>query len=101
MGTYEIIRDAIQRKRQVVAYYKGYRREMCPHVIGTKGGRDHALFFQFAGESKSGLQPGGDWRCIDIDELEDVSSREGQWYTAPTHSRKQVCVDQVDAEISS
>ena len=26
-----------------------------------------ALFFQFGGESKRGLSPGGDWRCLPLD----------------------------------
>ena len=43
--TYELIKRAIQDKEQVVATYRGHRREMCPHILGVKGGRPQALFY--------------------------------------------------------
>lgn len=101
--TYSLIRQAIQNKEQVIATYQGHEREMCPHVLGTKKGRQQALFYQFEGTSKSGLRPDGspeNWRCIFIDELENVRTREGPWHTAPNHSRPQTCVDQIDVEVA-
>jgi hypothetical protein len=95
---YSIVRQAILDKDQIVATYQGHRRELCPHVIGTKGGRRQALFFQFAGSSSSGLPPGGEWRCMPIDGLGDVTSRSGQWHTG-AHTRPQTCVDDVDVEV--
>lgn len=95
-----IIRDAILNRRQIVATYDGYVREMCPHVMGFKYGRRQALFFQFAGGSKRGLPPGGQWRCIPIDGLSDVTSHEGEWYTEPSHTRPQTCVDQIEIEVA-
>jgi hypothetical protein len=83
---YELIRAATLGKRQVLATYKGHRRELCPHVLGTKEGRRQALFFQFGGGSWSALPPGGDWRCIPVDGLEDVVVREGPWHTVLTNS---------------
>lgn len=74
---------------------------MCPHVIGTKGGRPQALFFQFAGSSGSGLPPGGEWRCIPIDGLSDVASHSGEWHTGGRPLGPQTCVDAVDVEIGS
>lgn len=56
MDTYALIREAIQRKQQVLATYDGHAREMCPHVLGTKDGRRQALFYQFGGTSSSGCQ---------------------------------------------
>jgi hypothetical protein len=100
-SNYELIRDAIAQRAQVKAEYHGYRREMCPHVLGTKNGRAQALFYQFGGASQSGLQAAGspdNWRCICVDELVDVEVVPGPWYTA-THSRPQTCVDQVHASV--
>ena len=72
---------------------------MCPHVLGrTKDGRAQALFFQFAGTSSRGLAPGGDWRCMTIDGLEDVAARAGEWHTAPNYPGPQTCVELVDVE---
>ena len=95
---YGLIREAILAKRQVVATYKGHRRELCPHVLGTKKGRRHALFFQFAGGSASTLPPGGDWRCLPVDGLEDVVIRDGPWHTGATHQHPERCVDTIDVE---
>ena len=103
MSNYQIVRDAIINKKQITAFYDGHPREMCPHVIGTKNGREQALFYQFGGSSKSGLQPAGsgaNWRCIPIEGLQQVSSKDGGWHTAPNHSRPQTCVDVIDVEVS-
>ena len=103
MAVYETIRDAIIEKRIVLATYNGYAREMCPHVLGKKRGRPQALFYQFAGQSKSGLEPDGspnNWRCVFLDKLTNVSTRVGAWHTAPNHSRPQTCVDEIDVEVS-
>jgi hypothetical protein len=96
---YSIVRQAILDKEQVVATYQGHRRELCPHVLGTKNGRRQALFFQFGGASASGLAPGGAWRCMPIDGLSDVTSRSGRWHTGP-REQPQTCVDDVDVEVA-
>ena len=102
--TYNLIRRAIERKQQVIAGYRGYYREMCPHSLGVnKRGERQALFYQFAGQSGSELGPPGspdNWRCLRIDELSDVSLRDGDWHTAPGHTRPHTCVYQrLDLEI--
>lgn len=100
--TYSIVRQAVLEKLQVFAIYDEHQREMCPHVIGWKDGRPHALFYQFGGTSKSGLGCDGspdNWRCIFLDRLANVSVRKGAWHTAPNHSRPQTCVDEIDAEV--
>jgi hypothetical protein len=98
--TASIVYGAIANQRQIVALYKGYQREMCPHVLGYKDGRRQALFFQFAGGSSTGLSPRGEWRCIPIDRLSSVRVRDGRWFSGPTHTRPQTCVDQIDIEAS-
>lgn len=101
-NTYEVIRQAIINKKQVTATYKSRVREMCPHVIGTKNGRQQALFYQFGGSSSSGLGlPGAssNWRCIPISGLSNVSTKKGEWHTAPNYSRPQNCVDHIDVEV--
>jgi hypothetical protein len=97
------LRDAILNKRQVLATYNGYYREMCPHVLGRKRGRAQALFYQFGGTSSSGLAPAGsmdNWRCIPVERLEGITVRDGDWYSAANHSRPQTCVDEIDVEVA-
>jgi hypothetical protein len=103
VDTYAAIKEAIENKKIVTATYRGKTRIMCPHTLGTKRGRLQALFYQFAGESISGLGPDGDpenWRCMFLDELSECSISEGQWHTAPNHSRPQTCVDQIHIEVT-
>ena len=95
---YDLIRQATLARRQIVATYKGHRRELCPHALGTKNGRRQALVFQFSGGSESALPPGGDWRCIPVDGLEDVVVRDGPWHTGVGNQRVDRCVDTIDVE---
>lgn len=100
---YATIRNAILKKLQVVATYQGHVRHMCPHVIGTKNGKEQALFYQFGGTSSSGpIVPDStaNWRCIPLDGLSVITVRDGPWYTAGNHSRDQTCVDNVDVEVA-
>lgn len=96
---YSLVKQAILDKDQVQAEYQGRYREMCPHAIGTKNGRRQALFFQFGGESSKGLPPGGEWRCIPVDDLVDVSVEAGDWHTDNRHSQPQTCIDIIDVEV--
>jgi hypothetical protein len=36
-GVYSLLYQAIEEKKQVIAMYDGYLREMCPHVFRIKG----------------------------------------------------------------
>ena len=99
---YALIREAIISKKIVTGTYHGHDREMCPHVIGLKNGRRQALFYQFGGSSSSDLGPDGspgNWRCIVVAELLDITVRDGEWHTVPNHSRPQTCVDEIDVEV--
>jgi len=98
--TFGLVRHALLERKRVSAVYDGLRREMCPHVLGWKNDREHALFFQFAGGSRQGLPPGGAWRCLDLCELSDVSIYDGSWRTGPGYyENPQSCVDEVETRI--
>lgn len=94
-----VIREAIQNRRQVIATYNGHRREMCPHVLGWKNGREQALFYQFGGTSSSaGHMGSGDinnWRCLPLDGLSDIDVRDGEWHSFSPHTQPQTCVDDI------
>lgn len=96
---YAILRQAIVERQQVTCIYQGLNRELCPHVIGMKKGREKVLSYQFGGESSQGLPPEGEWRCMFVDEIEDASLRPGDWHTGGPHTQPQTCVDEVDIEI--
>ena len=99
---YDVVRNAILKKQQIFATYQGHDRELCPHVIGKKNGREQALFYQFGGMSSKGqIVPGStnNWRCIPIEGLTSISAGEGEWHTGANHSRPQTCVDDIDVEV--
>ena len=101
-SVYDIVRNAIATKQIIVATYQDHVREMCPHVIGRKNGRERALFYQFGGTSSSGpivADALKNWRCIFLDGLSNITSQPGEWRTAGNHSRPQTCVDEIDLEV--
>jgi hypothetical protein len=94
-----MIRIAMEQMQQVICMYQGRHREICPHTLGTKNGREKVLGFQFGGESSKGLPPGGEWRCMFVDEISHVETRAGDWHTRDDHLRPQTCVDEIDLEV--
>jgi hypothetical protein len=99
--SYAVLRDAIINKKQVTCTCQGLVREICPHVIGRgKDGQAMVLSFQFAGGSSKGLQPGGEWRCMRVDDITGAQSRNGPWQTGDNHNRPQTCVKDIDVEVT-
>ena len=103
MSTYAVVRQAIIEKKQVTAVYDGFYREFCPHVIGTKNGKEQALVFQFGGETSKGPiqdpENSDNWRCFELRKLENAAPRPGKWHTFNNHTKGTTCVDQIDVEV--
>jgi hypothetical protein len=97
---YEIFKQAILNKQQIVCIYQNRPREICPHTLGMKAGQEKVLTFQFGGQSSSGLPPGGEWRCLFLAQVQNAQIRDGTWHTGPNHSRPQTCVDDIDVEVT-
>jgi hypothetical protein len=98
--TYQLFRTAILGRKRIACVYRGKRREICPHVLGTKDGQETALTYQFAGESNSDLPAGGEWRCLRLAEVRNPQLRDGDWHTGVGHSKRQACVDHVDVDVN-
>jgi hypothetical protein len=94
--TYAILAEAIDTKQQVVARYGGEERIFSPHALGAKRGAAHVLVYQYAGGSRTGLPPGGEWRCLKVDELSEIRLEPGAWRTAPNVFNPQTCLDEVE-----
>ncbi|KGL62920.1 hypothetical protein [Polaribacter sp. Hel1_85] len=102
MSNYDLIRQAILDRECITCSYNGYVRKMTPHVIGTKNGNKQALFYQYGGNSSSGLSsnPFKNWRCIEISKIKDLKLNSDLFQTANNHSKKQTCVDNIDVEVN-
>ncbi len=98
--TYQLIRQAVINRNQIVCAYKGYERMVCPHAIGTTNGVPRVLVYQFAGSSESGLPPDGQWRCMDIPGMTQIRVQPGAWHTGNRHTRQQTCIKVVDLDIT-
>jgi hypothetical protein len=95
---YTLFRNAILAGQQVTCAYGGYRRELCPHIIGTNKDREEAvLAWQFAGES-SGKLP--QWRCLKLADVSDARARDGRWHEGGSHKSEQKCVTNVHLDIN-
>lgn len=99
-ATYELFREAMATRQQIVCSYGGRRREICPVILGHSGGEEKALTYQFAGETSSKLPPGGEWRCLTLSKVSEVELRDGPWLTGGSHSASQSCVEVVDFDVN-
>lgn len=102
MNNYTAVKTAIINKQPISATYDGYYRELCPHAIGTKNGKNQGLFYQFGGDTSKG--PIGDegpnnWKCMHIDKLQNIQVIGGEWHTASNHSNRSTCIDAIDVEV--
>jgi hypothetical protein len=101
MTTDQIIEEAIRTRKPVSGRYGGVRREFCPHALGWKGADRHVLVYQFGGGSESGLPRDGEWRCLRLDELDDVAIQQGPWRTGANVFNPQACIDDMDAVVEA
>lgn len=98
---YLVLRKCVQNKTSVSFVYKDHVRICSPHALGTTGGKERVLVYQYGGTSSQGLPAGGEWRCIDIENISKLSTRpEDSWHTSDRHTRQQTCVKSVDVEVN-
>jgi hypothetical protein len=105
-----LLREAILEKRPIYAVYQGFRRWLCPHVLGYKGNRLQLLAYQYSGESASGAiatppdpeyGPPQNWRCMDVAQIESLALLQpGDWFTSIRRGGGQSCVYHVVAQVT-
>jgi hypothetical protein len=87
-SSYNTIRAAMLARQQVIFSYNGYHREMCVHTIGSSGGVEMILGYQFAGgSSKPPTSDDQRWRCMEVAKVQGLAVREGPWHTSTNHSQ--------------
>lgn len=97
---YALFAQAMVGRKQILCSYDGLPRALCPIVLGHNGEEERALVYQFAGESSSGLPPGGAWKCLRLSKAHNVELRDGPWHSGSSHQRPQACVDDVDLDVN-
>ena len=99
-ATYSLFKRAILERKLITCVYQGKRREVAPHILGFKDKTEKALVYQFGGETNSTLPPGGEWRCLALDQVEAARTHDGEWRTGRTHRLTQQCIDIVDVDVN-
>jgi hypothetical protein len=99
-ANYQIFEQAMRLRKQVVCSYGGYRRELCPILLGHSQGEEKALTYQFGGESGSGLPAGGEWRCLWLSRVSHAQLRNGPWFAGSSNLQQQGCVEDVDLDVN-
>jgi uncharacterized protein (DUF4415 family) len=97
---YKLFEQAMTSRKQVLCTYDGYLRELCPVILGHTNGEEMALAYQFAGQSKSGLPPWGQWKCLSLSKVSNIELRDGPWHAGASHIRPQHCVQEVDLDVT-
>jgi hypothetical protein len=87
-------------RKPIFCIYDGYPRELCPIILGHSQGEEKALTYQFGGQSKSGLPPEGEWRCLWLSKVSNIELRDGTWRAGARHTRLQGCVEIVDLDVN-
>jgi hypothetical protein len=98
--TYDLFEQAMTKRKQVICTYDGHPRELCPVILGHSNGEEVALAYQFAGQSNSGLPPGGQWKCLRLSKISNAQLRDGPWHAGSSHTRRQPCVQAVDLDVN-
>src|ERR1700712_308817 len=97
-ATYTLFRTAILAEQQVTCSYGGYRRELCPHIVGTnKDSEEVVLAWQFGGQSSGPLPQ---WRGLKLANVSDARARGGRWHEGGSHKSEQRCVANIDLDIN-
>jgi fatty-acyl-CoA synthase len=94
-----LFEQAMAARKQITCTYEDSYREICPHILGHSNGQEKILAYQFGGQSRSGLPPEGEWRCLWLSKVRNVQLREGPWHGGENHT-SQGCVKQVDLDVN-
>jgi hypothetical protein len=99
-STYQLMVQAMMQRKQVLCFYKGFPRAVCPIILGHKKGQERVLAFQFGGGASEGLPSGGEWKCLELAKMDHVELRTGHWHAGRRHTEAQHCVDEVDIDVN-
>lgn len=94
---WSVLLTALETRQPVRAQYHGHPRVLCPHALGWKIGRAKVISYQSDGSTSKGplpADPNQRWRCMFVDELENVTIIDGAWATSDNHSQPANCLDQ-------
>ena len=99
-ATYALFEQAMRDRKRVLCTYGGHPRALCPVILGHSRGEEKVLAYQVGGASRSGLPPGGEWRCLWLAKVGDPRLHDGPWRAGASHTQPQGCVEDVDLDVN-
>ena len=100
-ATYELFLRAMREKKQITCVYQGYRRELCPILLGRTGLEEFSLTFQFGGDTSTGKIPvAGEWKCLKLKDVRNTVLRDGPWHAGDSHSSASTCMKMVEYDVN-
>lgn len=98
------IKKAMEERKSISAYYDRFFRKLSPYELGTKKGKYQCLFYQYGGESSSGIINGkskSNWRCLELAKLTQIQILEEPLHKPEiiSHKRPSYCVDNIIKQI--
>lgn len=100
-AAYRVFYQAMAERKQVLCLYDGYRRELCPIVLGHTDGEEKSLVYQFDGDSSRGKAAAKDWKCLTLSKVRDARLQGGPWHGGGgPHGTSQSCVKEVDVDVN-
>lgn len=94
---YAFIKQAIKDKCSLDITYDGYNKKISPHILGyDESGEPKMFCFQYAGQSKKPLPVGGQWRCLFVSHIKNISQNDDKWHTKSADLTSNACVSKID-----
>jgi len=100
VATYRLFAWAIENHSPLECTYDGYRREICPIILGHTKGEEVALVFQTGGETSRGPIRTSQWKCLRLSNVRDAQRMKSEWQAGTSHRQRQTCVERVDYDVN-
>jgi hypothetical protein len=104
MSDVDRIREAIHARQSLRATYGGHLRDFSPHILGQTKGKWRVLAYQFAGFTSKGRVTSrgpANWRCFDVEGLQNLLALDAPWVDSSRKSGAQTCVEEIDVQARS
>lgn len=98
---YQLLLQSLNERKPCYALYDNLPRYICPHVIGWKGTEEQVLCWQYAGQSSQPLPTQGQWKCLTVSKLSQLSIIDEPWHYGEKGKTgtPTFCVDKVEVQI--
>jgi hypothetical protein len=96
---YAMIKQAIEQRRSLTAYYENYVRHFSPHILGLdRQSWPSTIGWQYGGGGKGGLPASGTWCFFHVWGLTDLRRNDDPWMTGTSRGKPRHLIPKVDVQ---